>query len=44
MIMAAAVTSESNFGRRDLYLYDAFDSILPGYGPSKSFLKIRRMR
>lgn len=38
MIMAAAVASESNFEQRDLYLYDAFDSI-PGYGRSKSFLE-----
>lgn len=38
MIMAAAVTRESDFGRRDVYLYDTFESI-PGYGGHQSFLE-----
>ena len=37
MIMAAAVTKESQSGR-DLYLYDAFESI-PGYGGEAEFLE-----
>ena len=37
MIMAAAVTKESQSGR-DLYLYDAFESI-PGYGDEAEFLE-----
>jgi len=37
MIMAAVVSEEAQ-SNRDLYLYDAFESI-PGYGGSKSFLE-----
>jgi O-methyltransferase len=37
MIMAATVTKEARSGR-DLYLYDAFESI-PAYGNSISFLE-----